>query len=253
MDQLGCLPTLLRKAPYMNTKPFHTSSECMCSHQSRPPNQFWVDWKEELASSGTRGKQTPGRGNSKRQPPWYGTQTKSVWQDIVSWENWRPDRSSFLWSLIGYSQDLGPFPKCREKIISWIWIACAHDGFCENTFISPGYFLDHSKLKLSIYLKYKYICLFNKLNTYNKKIINKHKFIYLCLFFSSFVVGTWLYRNESDKILVQSVCIQIRGQILQKLGMVIKHSNLSGLIYRKAGCESLPWNFLHVSGSGYHC
>uniref|UniRef100_A0A8C0RFX4 Alpha kinase 1 n=1 Tax=Canis lupus familiaris TaxID=9615 RepID=A0A8C0RFX4_CANLF len=31
--------------------------------------------------------------------------------------------------------------------------------------------------------------------------------------------GTWLYRNESDKVLVQSVCIQIRGQILQKLGM----------------------------------
>ncbi|KAK2116116.1 Alpha-protein kinase 1, partial [Saguinus oedipus] len=30
---------------------------------------------------------------------------------------------------------------------------------------------------------------------------------------------TWLYRNESDKVLVQSVCIQIRGQILQKLGM----------------------------------
>ncbi|XP_024906683.1 alpha-protein kinase 1 [Pteropus alecto] len=31
--------------------------------------------------------------------------------------------------------------------------------------------------------------------------------------------GTWLYRRESDKVLVQSVCIQIRGQILQKLGM----------------------------------
>nr|XP_051676048.1 alpha-protein kinase 1 isoform X2 [Oryctolagus cuniculus] len=31
--------------------------------------------------------------------------------------------------------------------------------------------------------------------------------------------GTWQYSSESDKILVQSVCIQIRGQILQKLGM----------------------------------
>lgn len=31
-------------------------------------------------------------------------------------------------------------------------------------------------------------------------------------------LGTWLYRNESDKVLVQSVCVQIRGQILQKLG-----------------------------------
>ncbi|NXX11944.1 ALPK1 kinase, partial [Podargus strigoides] len=31
--------------------------------------------------------------------------------------------------------------------------------------------------------------------------------------------GTWRYAKESDKILVQSVCLQIRGQILQKLGM----------------------------------
>lgn len=126
---------------------------------------------------------------------------KSVRQDIVSWQRRRPDRSSFLWSLVGYSSELGPFPKCREKIISWIWSACAHEDFCKNGFISPGYFLDNSKLKP------------------------------LC-FFPSFFVGTWLYRNESDKVLVQSVCIQIRGQILQKLGTVIKHSCLSGLIYK---------------------
>ncbi|NXU50700.1 ALPK1 kinase, partial [Turnix velox] len=31
--------------------------------------------------------------------------------------------------------------------------------------------------------------------------------------------GTWQYAKESDRILVQSVCLQIRGQILQKLGM----------------------------------
>ncbi|XP_035887601.1 alpha-protein kinase 1 isoform X3 [Phyllostomus discolor] len=31
--------------------------------------------------------------------------------------------------------------------------------------------------------------------------------------------GTWQYRNKSDRVLVQSVCVQIRGQILQKLGM----------------------------------
>ncbi|KAG8454054.1 hypothetical protein GDO86_000622 [Hymenochirus boettgeri] len=31
--------------------------------------------------------------------------------------------------------------------------------------------------------------------------------------------GFWQYTEESDKVLVQSVCIQIRGQILQKLGM----------------------------------
>ncbi|XP_016153252.1 PREDICTED: alpha-protein kinase 1 isoform X2 [Ficedula albicollis] len=31
--------------------------------------------------------------------------------------------------------------------------------------------------------------------------------------------GTWRYAEESDRILVQAVCLQIRGQILQKLGM----------------------------------
>lgn len=47
-----------------------------------------------------------------------------------------------------------------------------------------------------------------------------------------FISGTWLYRNESDQILVQSVCIQIRGQILQKLGTVwCQSSFLSGLMY----------------------
>ncbi|NXY48392.1 ALPK1 kinase, partial [Ceuthmochares aereus] len=31
--------------------------------------------------------------------------------------------------------------------------------------------------------------------------------------------GTWRYAKESDRVLVQAVCLQIRGQILQKLGM----------------------------------
>ena len=56
-------------------------------------------------------------------------------------------------------------------------------------------------------------------------IIQGQKYFF---FLPSFVVGTWLYRNESDKVLVQSVCIQIRGQILQKLGTVI----LSSLTYQ---------------------
>lgn len=51
-------------------------------------------------------------------------------------------------------------------------------------------------------------------------------------FFPSFLVGTRLYRSESDKVLVQSVWMQVRGQILQKLGMVIKHSLLSRLVYK---------------------
>ncbi|XP_019512141.1 PREDICTED: LOW QUALITY PROTEIN: alpha-protein kinase 1 [Hipposideros armiger] len=39
--------------------------------------------------------------------------------------------------------------------------------------------------------------------------------------------GTWLYRNDSDKLLVQSVCIQIRGQILQTLGMWCEAAELT--------------------------
>lgn len=44
-------------------------------------------------------------------------------------------------------------------------------------------------------------------------------FFHSLLKFSTLFSGTWQYANESDRILVQSVCLQIRGQILQKLGM----------------------------------
>ncbi|KAM6220434.1 alpha-protein kinase 1 isoform 2-T2 [Rhynchocyon petersi] len=47
----------------------------------------------------------------------------------------------------------------------------------------------------------------------------KAEYILSSLISNNGATGSWLYRNESDKILVQSVCIQIRGQILQKLGM----------------------------------
>ncbi|XP_008831936.1 alpha-protein kinase 1 isoform X2 [Nannospalax galili] len=47
----------------------------------------------------------------------------------------------------------------------------------------------------------------------------KAEYILSRLISSNGATGTWLYRNESDRVLVQSVCIQIRGQILQKLGM----------------------------------
>ncbi|KAK2499238.1 hypothetical protein MC885_017011, partial [Smutsia gigantea] len=47
----------------------------------------------------------------------------------------------------------------------------------------------------------------------------KAEYILSNLISNSGATGTWLYRRESDKILVQSVCMQIRGQILQKLGM----------------------------------
>ncbi|XP_008565450.1 PREDICTED: alpha-protein kinase 1 [Galeopterus variegatus] len=47
----------------------------------------------------------------------------------------------------------------------------------------------------------------------------KAEYILSNLISNNGATGSWLYRNESDKVLVQSVCIQIRGQILQKLGM----------------------------------
>ncbi|XP_028616312.1 alpha-protein kinase 1 [Grammomys surdaster] len=47
----------------------------------------------------------------------------------------------------------------------------------------------------------------------------KAEYILSSLISNNGATGTWLYRNDSDKVLVQSVCIQIRGQILQKLGM----------------------------------
>nr|XP_017202833.2 alpha-protein kinase 1 isoform X1 [Oryctolagus cuniculus]XP_051676041.1 alpha-protein kinase 1 isoform X1 [Oryctolagus cuniculus]XP_051676042.1 alpha-protein kinase 1 isoform X1 [Oryctolagus cuniculus]XP_051676043.1 alpha-protein kinase 1 isoform X1 [Oryctolagus cuniculus]XP_051676044.1 alpha-protein kinase 1 isoform X1 [Oryctolagus cuniculus]XP_051676046.1 alpha-protein kinase 1 isoform X1 [Oryctolagus cuniculus]XP_051676047.1 alpha-protein kinase 1 isoform X1 [Oryctolagus cuniculus] len=47
----------------------------------------------------------------------------------------------------------------------------------------------------------------------------KAEYILSSLISNNGATGTWQYSSESDKILVQSVCIQIRGQILQKLGM----------------------------------
>ncbi|XP_038610838.1 alpha-protein kinase 1 [Tachyglossus aculeatus] len=47
----------------------------------------------------------------------------------------------------------------------------------------------------------------------------KAEYILSSLISNNGATGTWLYSNDSDKVLVQSVCIQIRGQILQKLGM----------------------------------
>lgn len=47
----------------------------------------------------------------------------------------------------------------------------------------------------------------------------KAEYILSSLISNNGATGTWKYSEESDRILVQSVCIQIRGQILQKLGM----------------------------------
>ncbi|XP_077135021.1 alpha-protein kinase 1 [Ranitomeya variabilis] len=47
----------------------------------------------------------------------------------------------------------------------------------------------------------------------------KAEYILSSLISNNAATGTWKYSEESDRLLVQSVCIQIRGQILQKLGM----------------------------------
>ncbi|XP_074946172.1 alpha-protein kinase 1 [Phalacrocorax aristotelis] len=47
----------------------------------------------------------------------------------------------------------------------------------------------------------------------------KAEYILSSLINANGATGTWRYAKESDRILVQSVCLQIRGQILQKLGM----------------------------------
>ncbi|NXA61556.1 ALPK1 kinase, partial [Mohoua ochrocephala] len=47
----------------------------------------------------------------------------------------------------------------------------------------------------------------------------KAEYILSSLINDNGATGTWQYAEESDRILVQAVCLQIRGQILQKLGM----------------------------------
>ncbi|XP_058049173.1 alpha-protein kinase 1 [Ahaetulla prasina] len=47
----------------------------------------------------------------------------------------------------------------------------------------------------------------------------KAEYILSSLIIDNGATGVWKYCKESDRILVQSVCIQIRGQILQKLGI----------------------------------
>ncbi|CAK6445109.1 unnamed protein product [Pipistrellus nathusii] len=56
----------------------------------------------------------------------------------------------------------------------------------------------------------------------------KAEYILSSLIRNEGAAGSWLYRHESDRVLVQSVCVQIRGQILQKLGMWHEAAELLG-------------------------
>ncbi|MBN3272270.1 ALPK1 kinase, partial [Polyodon spathula] len=53
----------------------------------------------------------------------------------------------------------------------------------------------------------------------NSGKLQKAEYILSSLINNSGATGCWVYHQESDRILVQAVSIQIRGQILQKLGM----------------------------------
>ncbi|XP_036892176.1 alpha-protein kinase 1 isoform X2 [Sturnira hondurensis] len=66
----------------------------------------------------------------------------------------------------------------------------------------------------------------------------KAEYILSSLISNDGATGIWQYGNESDQVLVQSVCVQIRGQILQKLGM---WSEAAELVWASiAGYLTLP-------------
>uniref|UniRef100_A0A8C5LYP3 Alpha kinase 1 n=1 Tax=Leptobrachium leishanense TaxID=445787 RepID=A0A8C5LYP3_9ANUR len=47
----------------------------------------------------------------------------------------------------------------------------------------------------------------------------KAEYILSSLIINKGATGSWRYADENDRVLVQSVCVQIRGEILQKLGL----------------------------------
>ncbi|XP_078731606.1 alpha-protein kinase 1 [Lampetra fluviatilis] len=56
--------------------------------------------------------------------------------------------------------------------------------------------------------------------------LRKAEYILNSLIDNNGQTGTWVYHSDQDRILVQSVCIQIRGQIFQKLGMWLEAADL---------------------------
>ncbi|XP_062305987.1 alpha-protein kinase 1-like [Osmerus eperlanus] len=64
----------------------------------------------------------------------------------------------------------------------------------------------------------------NNLSMYNNKLLKKRKlqkaeYILSSLINNSGATGCWVYHSDSDKALVQAVSIQVRGLVLQKLGL----------------------------------
>nr|XP_061811031.1 alpha-protein kinase 1-like [Nerophis lumbriciformis] len=60
----------------------------------------------------------------------------------------------------------------------------------------------------------------------NSGKLQKAEYILSHLIINSGTTGCWLYRSESDRALVQAVCLQVRGMVLQKLGLWLEAAQL---------------------------
>ncbi|CAL8326466.1 unnamed protein product [Lota lota] len=60
----------------------------------------------------------------------------------------------------------------------------------------------------------------------NSGKLHKAEFILSMLIINNGATGSWTYRSESDKLLVQAVSVQVRGLILQKLGLWLEAAEL---------------------------
>ncbi|XP_053336110.1 alpha-protein kinase 1 [Clarias gariepinus] len=56
--------------------------------------------------------------------------------------------------------------------------------------------------------------------------LQKAEYILSSLINNNGATGCWKYQRECDRILVQSVCVQVRGQVLQKLGLWLEAAEL---------------------------
>ncbi|CAL8241440.1 unnamed protein product [Merluccius merluccius] len=60
----------------------------------------------------------------------------------------------------------------------------------------------------------------------NSGKLQKAEFILSSLIINSGATGSWTYHSESDKLLVQAVSVQVRGLVLQKLGLWLEAAEL---------------------------
>ncbi|KAM9425751.1 alpha-protein kinase 1 [Pholidichthys leucotaenia] len=61
---------------------------------------------------------------------------------------------------------------------------------------------------------------------FNSGKLQQAEYILSSLINNSGTTGYWMYHSESDRVLVQAVCAQVRGMILQKLGLWLEAAEL---------------------------